>query len=129
MIAVIFEVFPKPESKQTYLDIASELKPLLAEIDGFISIERFVSLQDENKALSLSFWENEAAIKQWRNLEKHRQGQAKGIDEVFNDYRIRVGHVVRDYTLENREQAPKDSNGYHHEKGSENNKKIIKNNE
>lgn len=114
MIAVIFEVFPKPKSKQTYLDIAAELKPLLAEIDGFISIERFVSLQDKNKVLSLSFWENEAAIEQWRNLEKHRQGQAKGIAEVFNDYRIRVGHIVRDYGIADREQAPQDGNGYHH---------------
>lgn len=113
MIAVIFEVFPKSESKQTYLDIAAELKPLLVEIDGFISIERFVSLQDENKVLSLSFWENEAAIEQWRNLEKHRQGQAKGIAEVFNDYRIRVGQIVRDYGIADREQAPTDSNDYH----------------
>lgn len=113
MIAVIFEVFPKSESKQTYLDIATELKPLLANIDGFISIERFVSLQDENKVLSLSFWENEAAIQQWRNLDKHRQGQAQGIAKVFNDYRIRVGHIVRDYSIDDREQAPEDSSHYH----------------
>jgi heme-degrading monooxygenase HmoA len=74
MIAVIFEVFPNPDNKQEYLDVAAELKPLLAEIDGFISIERFASLNDENKILSLSFWENEAAIQEWRYMEQHRLG-------------------------------------------------------
>lgn len=116
MIAVIFEVFPKGDKKQEYLDIAAELKPLLADIDGFISIERFASLQDENKILSLSFWKNEAAIEQWRNVELHRQGQAKGITDVFTDYRIRVGQVVRDYGMTKREQAPADSNSYHKKK-------------
>ena len=114
MIAVIFEVIPKTETKQEYLDIAAELKPLLSDIDGFISIERFASLQDENKVLSLSFWENEAAIEKWRNVELHRLGQAKGIDNVFSDYRIRVGNVLRDYSMAERAQAPADSNKHHH---------------
>lgn len=113
MIAVIFEVFPKEENKQEYLDVAAELKPLLAEIDGFISIERFASLQDPDKILSLSFWRDESAIKQWRNLEAHRQGQAKGISHIFKDYRIRVGHIVRDYGMTERQEAPEDSNKKH----------------
>ncbi len=113
MLAVIFEVLPKEENKQEYLDIAAELKPLLANIDGFISIERFASLQNPNKILSLSFWENEAAIERWRNLETHRQGQAKGISHVFEDYRIRVGSIIRDYGMSVREQAPDDSNERH----------------
>ena len=113
MIVVIFEVHPNPDNKEEYLDIAAKLRPLLSEIDGFISIERFVSLQDESKVLSLSFWENEAAIERWRNMEQHRQGQAKGISHIFTDYRIRVGHIVRDYTLNERDQAPKDSNIKH----------------
>lgn len=113
MIAVIFETFPNPKNKQEYLDIASELKPLLSEIEGFISIERFASLQDENKILSLSFWENEQAIEKWRNLEKHRQGQAKGISHIFTNYRIRVGAIIRDYGMKERQEAPKDSNNRH----------------
>lgn len=113
MIAVIFEVPPNPDNTQEYLDIANQLKPLLEKIDGFIFIERFKSLQDENKILSLSFWENEKAIEEWRNMEIHRQGQEKGIDRVFIDYRIRVGEISRDYGMNNRVEAPKDSNKRH----------------
>jgi heme-degrading monooxygenase HmoA len=113
MVAVIFEVYPKLDSKQEYLDIAVELKPLLSEIDGFISVERYVSLQDENKILSLSFWKNEESILQWRNLEIHRKGQAKGVSHIFSDYRIRVGGIIRDYGMDNRNEAPIDSDTRH----------------
>jgi heme-degrading monooxygenase HmoA len=119
MIAVIFEVYPKEENKQDYLDIASELKPMLKDIDGFISIERFASLQDPNKVLSLSFWENEKAIEEWRNKEKHRKGQGAGLDHIFSNYRIRVGEIMRDYGIKERDEAPGNSNQYHktnHEK-------------
>ncbi|OHX64895.1 antibiotic biosynthesis monooxygenase family protein [Flammeovirga pacifica] len=119
MIAVIFEVFPQPENKQEYLDIAKELKPLLSTIDGFISIERFESLQTPGKVLSLSYWENEEAIKQWRNQTQHREGQGKGMDHIFSNFNIKVCQVIRDYGLNDRENAPSDSNQYHL------NKKIV----
>lgn len=113
MIAVLFEVFPKEENKQDYLNIAAKLKPMLAEIDGFISIERFESLQTPGKILSLSFWENEEAIENWRNITQHREGQAEGMNQIFSEYRIRVGNIVRDYGKDYRNEAPKDSNSYH----------------
>lgn len=109
MLAVIFEVLPLKEKYQEYLDIAAELKPLLQEIDGFISIERFSSLAEEGKVLSLSFWRDEKAIEDWRNLETHRLAQGKGRESIFNTYRIRVANVSRDYGMEEREQAPGDS--------------------
>jgi heme-degrading monooxygenase HmoA len=109
MIAVIFEVTPKPECRQHYLDIAAELRPLLARIDGFISIERFESLSQPGKILSLSFFRDEAAIEQWRNLEAHRVAQRKGRGELFADYRLRIAGVIRDYGMHEREQAPRDS--------------------
>ena len=109
MIAVIFEVIPSEDGKQTYLDIAADLKPRLEQIPGFISIERFQSLVDERKLLSLSFWENEAAIARWRNLEQHRAAQQAGRDKLFEKYRIRVAAVERDYGLDERDQAPTDS--------------------
>lgn len=108
MIAVIFEVIPTAEGKQEYLSIAAQLREHLKEVPGFISIERFQSLNDESKILSLSFWEDEAAIARWRNLEQHRAAQAKGRETLFESYRIRVGHIVRDYSLDAREQAPED---------------------
>lgn len=111
MIAVIFEVTPTDEGKQEYLSIAAELREYLQEMPGFISIERFQSLNDERKILSLSFWEDEAAISRWRNLEQHRTAQSKGRHALFENYRIRVGQVIRDYSLEDREQAPEDSKG------------------
>ncbi len=113
MIAVIFEVFPAHGKVQEYLDIAAELKPLLENIDGFISIERFSSLVEEGKILSLSFWQDEKAIEEWRNMEAHRLAQKKGREGVFADYRLRIAHVSRDYGMETRAQAPSDSRLIH----------------
>ena len=109
MIAVIFEVWPANGRRQTYLDIAAELKPELERIDGFLSIERFQSLVDETKLLSLSFWRDETAVQAWRNVEHHRQAQAAGRSGVLRDYRLRVAGVIRDYGMTERAEAPKDS--------------------
>ncbi|MEX1037184.1 MAG: antibiotic biosynthesis monooxygenase [Sneathiella sp.] len=113
MIAVIFEVYPHPEHKQQYLDIAASLRPVLEKIDGFISVERFQSLTDETKILSISFFRDEAAVEQWRNISAHRNAQAKGRASIFKDYRIRIASVMRDYGLNEREQAPTDSKANH----------------
>ena len=139
MIAVIFEVWPKPEHRQTYLDIAASLRPQLERIDGFISIERFESLSEPGKILSLSFFRDDAAVAAWRNVEDHRHvagidedadrhghvlfydeivedhrhAQAKGRGKVFADYRLRIAGVIRDYCMQDRAQAPKDSLSAH----------------
>jgi heme-degrading monooxygenase HmoA len=110
MIAVIFEVCPTEVGTGEYLSIAASLRELLKDRPGFISIERFQSLGDENKVLSLSFWENEEAVQEWRNLLEHRIAQKKGKRELFTKYRIRVAHVLRDYTESDRTHAPSDSN-------------------
>lgn len=113
MIAVIFEVWPKPEHRQDYFDLAADLKPLLATIDGFISVERFESLTEKGKILSVSFWRDEAAVTAWRNLMEHRRAQAKGRGKMFADYRLRIASVIRDYGLTERAEAPKDSRAMH----------------
>jgi len=113
MIAVIFEVFPAEGKVEEYLDIAAELRPQLEKIDGFISIERFSSLVEEGKVLSFSFWRDEQAIEEWRNLESHRYAQEKGRGGVFSNYRLRVADVSRDYGMNNREEAPSDSKKIH----------------
>ena len=109
MIAVIFEVEPAAGRRDAYLGIAAELRPLLDGIDGFLSIERFQSLVDPNRILSLSFWRDEEAVKAWRNTEEHRQAQLSGRGGIFAGYRLRIAHVVRDYGLTEREEAPADS--------------------
>ena len=109
MIGVIFEVEPREGRRQAYLDIAAELKPRLETLDGFISIERFESLSQPGKILSLSFWRDEAAVARWRGLDEHRRAQTAGRGEVFADYRLRVASVVRDYGMSERAQAPTDS--------------------
>ncbi|ALU42899.1 antibiotic biosynthesis monooxygenase family protein [Pseudoalteromonas rubra] len=106
MIAVIFEVTPHQTKRQAYLDIAADLKPRLQNIDGFISIERYQSLNDPELLLSLSFWRDEAAVLQWRMQEEHRAAQQQGRQQMFQHYRIRVAGVMRDYGSQNREQAP-----------------------
>src|SRR5688572_33246197 len=113
MITVIFEVWPHGERKQEYLDIAASLRPLLDEIDGFISIERFESLSQPGKILSLSIWRDEAAVAVWRHLEPHRLAQAQGRGGIFADYRLRVAAVIRDYGMFEREQVPRDSRRFH----------------
>ena len=113
MIAVIFEVWPAPGRKQDYLDLAAALRPELEQMDGFISIERFASLTVEGKLLSFSVWRDEDAVQRWRNLEGHRMAQAAGRGGIFSDYRIRVVQVLRDYSLESRQQAPADSRDRH----------------
>ena len=109
MIAVIFEVEPAQGKRDAYLGIAAELRPMLDGIDGFISIERFQSLVDPDKILSLSFWRDEEAVKAWRNTEEHRQAQKAGRGGIFAGYRLRIAHVVRDYGLTERDEAPADS--------------------
>ena len=110
MIAVIFEVLPSEGNRQAYLDIAANLKPKLEKMDGFVSIERFQSLSNPDKILSLSFWRDEESVRRWRNEGDHRKAQAKGRNTVFSDYRLRVAAVLRDYGMFHREQVPKDSN-------------------
>lgn len=113
MIAVIFEAETSDERRADYLDWAAKLRPALAGIDGFISIERFESLTTPGKVLSLSFWRDEAAVAQWRGLAEHRAAQAAGRDHVFVDYRLRVAEVVRDYGKTARDEAPADSRHIH----------------
>lgn len=113
MIAVIFEVLPHPDHKGRYLDIAASLRDELAAIPGFISVERFQSLTDPDKLLSLSFFEDEAAVMRWRTTQAHRAAQAAGRGGVFTGYRLRVAQVLRDYGLEERDGAPEDSQRFH----------------
>ena len=113
MIAVIFEVEPAEGRTDTYLDIAARLLPTLKAIDGFISVERFQSLTNPGKILSLSFFRDEAAVMTWRTTLQHREAQAAGRGGVFAGYRLRVAQVLRDYGLDEREQAPTDSRAVH----------------
>jgi len=113
MIAVIFEVWPRPEHRQEYLDIAADLRAHLERIDGFISVERFESLSEPGKLLSLSFWRDEAAVRAWRNLDVHRAAQRRGRAGIFADYRLRVAGIIRDYGMAERAGVPDDSREVH----------------
>lgn len=113
MIAIIFEVEPHADTTATYFDMAADLKPVLEKMDGFISVERFESLMQPGKFLSLSFWRDEEAVKQWRNMDEHRKAQAAGRSKVFDNYRLRVAHVLRDYGMNERDEAPDDSKQSH----------------
>ena len=113
MIAVIFEVIPYVGERHRYLDLAGELRSDLEKIDGFISIERFESLTMRGKILSLSFFRDEEAVRAWHNLEAHRAAQKAGRNGIFADYRLRIGHVIRDYGMVERAEAPEDSRQVH----------------
>jgi heme-degrading monooxygenase HmoA len=109
MIAVIFEVWPAEGRRDRYFEIAAALREELARIDGFISIERFESLAEPGKVLSLSFWRDEEAVARWRQHAGHRQAQMEGRGGVFHDYRLRVASVLRDYGMGSRSEAPPDA--------------------
>ena len=113
MIAVIFEAQPHAARKQAYLDAAARLRPLLEQVDGFVSIERCESLMQPGKILSLSFWRDEESVREWRNIEEHRRIQAAGRESIFADYRLRVADVIRDYGMSDRVEAPADSREVH----------------
>ena len=113
MIAVIFEVEPADGRKGDYLDIAAEMRPMLEDVEGFVSVERFQSLTDPRKILSLSFFADEDAVARWRNLGAHRGAQTKGRGGIFDDYRLRIASVIRDYGMFDRADAPRDSQEAH----------------
>jgi heme-degrading monooxygenase HmoA len=113
MIAVIFEVWPADGRETDYLDLAAALRSDLTTIEGFVSVERFRSITEPTKLLSLSFWRDEESVARWRNHAAHRNTQAAGRAGVFADYRLRVAGVDRDYTLRDRAEAPKDSRAAH----------------
>ena len=113
MIAVIFEVTPAEGKMDDYLAMAAKMRPLAEGMEGFISVERFQSLTTPGKLLSVSFFEDEAALDRWRQLHAHRQAQKAGREEMFDGYRLRVAHVLRDYGMEEREEAPEDSKALH----------------
>jgi heme-degrading monooxygenase HmoA len=109
MIAVIFEAEAHEGERKVYLDAAAQLRPLLADVPGFIGIERFTSLTNPYKLLSLSYWRDEESVRQWRNFPAHRSVQAAARDHIFKDYRLRVAAIIRDYGMTDRAQAPGDS--------------------
>jgi heme-degrading monooxygenase HmoA len=113
VIAVIFESWPAPGKMQTYLDMGAKLGLQLEKMDGFISIERFQSVTSPGKLLALSIWRDEVAVDAFRNWEVHRGVQSSSRKDVFNDYRLRVAAVLRDYGMNDREQAPHDSREAH----------------
>lgn len=113
MIAVIFEVTPRAGMKDAYLDAAAKMRPLAEKVDGFISVERFESLMTPGKLLSISVWRDEAALDEWRRLSEHRNMQTLGRNRFFDDYRLRVAGVIRDYGMTDREEAPEDSKALH----------------
>ena len=113
MIAVIFEVWPKPEHRDRYLGMAADLRPILEGVDGFVSVERFESLTEPGKLLSLSVWRDEEALARWRAVEAHRKAQVAGRGSLFADYRLRVAGIVRDYGMAERDEAPEDSRAVH----------------
>jgi len=113
MIAVIFEVWPAPGHADEYFKLAGELRADLEKIDGFISVERFESVTQKGKFVSLSFWRDEDAVRRWRSLESHRGAQSAGRGGIFADYRLRVASVIRDYGMRERDEAPADSREVH----------------
>lgn len=109
MVLVIFESQPLPGRKDAYLDAAARLGPLVKNVDGFVTVERYESLTTPGKLLALSAFRDEKAVDQWRNLESHRRIQDSSRKTIFADYRLRVATVVRDYGMKDRTEAPADS--------------------
>ena len=113
MIAVIFEFTPRDGRFPEYMELVGQLKPELDKAEGFLSIERFESITTKGKFLSLQFWKDEESVRKWRTLQKHREAQKKGRAGIIASYRLRIAGVIRDYTMDERAQAPADSVAVH----------------
>jgi heme-degrading monooxygenase HmoA len=113
MIAVIFEFTPNPGRFPDYMALVETLKPELAKAEGFISLERFESITAPGKFISLQFWKDEESVAKWRNVQKHRDAQKKGRGGIFASYRLRIASVARDYSMDERKEAPRDSVAVH----------------
>lgn len=113
MIAMIFEFWVNDDELDAYTRMSGNMRQLVDGIDGFISVERFRSEADPNKILALGFFRDEAAVQAWRNLPAHRQAQALGREKFFSHYRLRMAEVVRDYDMQQRDEAPADSKSIH----------------
>jgi heme-degrading monooxygenase HmoA len=109
VIAVIFEFTPAEGRFPEYMKLVDTLREDLAKAEGFISLERFESITNKGKFVSLQFWQDDESVRKWRNLQKHREAQKKGRGGIFKSYRLRIAEVTRDYTMDERAQAPKDS--------------------
>ena len=109
MIAMIFEFTASEQHFGEYMSEAAALRPLLSSIKGFISVERFESKTTPGKFVSIGFFEDESAMGEWRNLSEHRRVQKLGRARLFENYRLRIASVIRDYSMSDREQAPEDS--------------------
>ncbi|HET7363585.1 MAG TPA: antibiotic biosynthesis monooxygenase [Burkholderiales bacterium] len=109
MIAVIFEFTPAEGRFPDYMALVETLRQDLAKAEGFISLERYESITSKGKFVSLQFWRDEECVRKWRNLQKHRQAQKQGRGGIFKSYRLRIARVLRDYTMDERAQAPADS--------------------
>ena len=109
MIAVIFEFTPAPGRFAEYMDLVGELKPELDKAEGFISLERFESITTPGKFVSLQFWRDEESVRRWRNVQQHRAAQKQGRAGIFASYRLRIAGVLRDYSMHERGEAPRDS--------------------
>lgn len=99
MFVVVFEVTPKPGQQKTYFDLAAELRLELEKVDGYLSVERFESVQTPGKFISVSYWRDAASIERWRAHEGHRRAQGRGKLELFADYKISVAEITRQYTM------------------------------
>jgi heme-degrading monooxygenase HmoA len=113
LITVIFEFTPHEGKFPDYMQVVDTLREDLAKADGFIQLERFESVTNKGKFLSLQYWRDEASVNKWRNLQKHREAQKHGRASVFKDYRITICSVLRDYRMHEREQVPADSQKVH----------------
>ncbi len=108
----IFEVSPKKDGVEGMFQNVEKALPHVVNAPGFISVEPFTSLANEGKYCFLCVFESEETAAQWRNVAEHRAVQKDGHDNLFEEYKITVTSVVREYTKENRKEAPKDSNEF-----------------
>jgi len=99
MFSVLFEVQPKSEKWDDYLDHAKMLQPALEEVDGFVDQTHYKSMQREGWILSMSSWRNEKSLVRWRTARSHHLVQQRGRDNILEDYHFRVGEIVADNKL------------------------------
>ena len=96
--AVIFTAQRSLRGDDIY-DIEAERMLLLAQRQpGFLGVESVRG--DDGIGITVSYWVNREAISDWRQHVEHLEVQARGRQEFYDWYRVRVAEVVLDRTFD-----------------------------
>lgn len=75
--------------------MARKMEKLAESQPGFLGIES----AREKVGITMSYWENLEAIKNWKTHAEHKIAQQKGKEEFYKSYKVEICKVEKKYTF------------------------------